>query len=79
MRALLLSVGLLGLALLFAFAEPAPASTQRVTSDDVELASEQTSSDLGPTAGKNGTSGVQGRSFPGRNGFNGQRGARTDK
>jgi hypothetical protein len=79
MRALLLSVGLLGLALLVAISEPAPASTQRVTSDDVELASEQTLRDIDPKAGKNGTSGVQGRSFPGRNGFNGQRGARTDK
>jgi hypothetical protein len=72
MRALLLTVGLLGLALLFAFAEPAPASTQRVTSDDVELASEQMSSDRGPTAGHNG------RAFKTK-GINGRRSARVDK
>jgi hypothetical protein len=68
MRSLLLSVGLFGLALLFAISESAPASTQRVTSEGVELVSEQTLRDIDPRAGKNGTSGVQGRSFSGRAG-----------
>jgi hypothetical protein len=44
MRALLLAVGVLGLALVFHLSEPAPASTQPVTSDDVQLLSEQMAS-----------------------------------
>jgi hypothetical protein len=66
MRALLLSVGLLGLALLFAVAESAPASTQRVTSDDVELASERTLLDIDPRAGKNGNQGRHGNGSVGK-------------
>ena len=41
MRALLLAAGVLGLALVFHLSEPAPASTMPVTSDDVQLLSEQ--------------------------------------
>ena len=54
MRALLLAAGVLGLALVFHLSEPAPASTRPVTSDDVQLLSEQMPSQSGPNgAGKN--------------------------
>ena len=54
MRALLSVVGVLGLAVVFGMFEPAPASSQPVTLDDVQLVSEQMSSEIGPRAGKNG-------------------------
>ena len=55
MRTLLLAVGVLGLAVVFGWSEPAPASAQPVTSDDVQLVSEQMSSHDGPQGlGKNG-------------------------
>jgi hypothetical protein len=41
---MLLAVGLLGLAGVFGLFEPVSASPQRVTSDDVQLVSERTSS-----------------------------------
>ena len=43
MRAVLFTVGVLGLAAVFALSEPAPASAKPVISDDVRLVSEQMS------------------------------------
>ncbi len=57
MKSLLSLFGLLGLAVVFGMSEPVPASTQPITSDDVRLVSEQTSSEIGQKAGKNGNSG----------------------
>ena len=54
MKVLLSLVCVLGLAVVFGLSEPAPASTQPVTSDDVQLVSEQTLAENGPAAGKNG-------------------------
>ena len=55
MRALLLAVGVLGLVAVFGLSEPAPASAEPVTSDDVQLMSEQMSGDDGSQGyGKNG-------------------------
>ena len=62
MKSLLSLFGLLGLAVVFGMSEPAPASTQPVTSDDVRLVSEQTSIEIGQKAGKNGNSGKRGKS-----------------
>ena len=66
MRALLSVIGVLGLAVVFGMSEPAPASTQPVTSDDVRLVSEQMSSEIGPMAGRNGNTGKNGRGRGGR-------------
>ena len=55
MKTLLSVVGVLGLAVVFGLSEPAPASTKPVTSDDVQLLSEQMPSQDGPQGyGKNG-------------------------
>ena len=62
MRALLLSVTVLGLIVAFAQSEPAPASAQPVTTDDVRLVSEHMLSDNGRQAGKNGNTGRNGKS-----------------
>lgn len=48
MKALLSVVAVLGLAAVFGWFEPASASTQPATSDEVRLVSEQTSNDDGP-------------------------------
>ena len=54
MKVLLSVFGVLGLAVVFGLFEPASASTQPVTSDDVQMVSEQMSSQAGPTGyGKN--------------------------
>ena len=67
MRALLLAVGVLGLAVVFGWSEPVPASTKPVTSDDVQLVSEQMSSHDGQhgvdgVANKNARKNGQGQS-----------------
>ena len=59
MKAIFSLIGVFGLAVAFGLAEPVPASSQRVTLDDVQLVSEQTSSNAGPQvagryANKNG-------------------------
>ena len=43
MKAVLLALGVLGLAAVFGLCEPAPAAAKPVTSDDVRLVSEQMS------------------------------------
>ena len=68
MKAILSAVSVLGLALVFGLSEPAPASHQPVTSDDVQMVSEEMSADIGPTAGKNGNDGKNGRGNRGRGG-----------
>ena len=63
MRALLLAVGVLGLVAVFGLSEPAPASAEPVTSDDLQLMSEQLSSPDGSQSnGKNGFRGGRYRS-----------------
>lgn len=60
MKAVLLGIGVLAVAAVFAWFEPANASTQSVTSDDVLLVSEETSPNKGPSAVsrmKNGNAG----------------------
>jgi len=47
MKAVLLTIGVLGLAAVFDMTEPTSASTQLVTSDDVRLVSEQRSEHRG--------------------------------
>lgn len=54
MRAILLSLGVLGLAALLARVELVPASTRVVMPDDVQLVAEQVNSQPDVVAGKNG-------------------------
>ena len=62
MRVLLSVVCVTGLAVLFGLSDPDPAATDLVTSSDVQLVSEQMSSEYGPrVAGKNGNSGKNGK------------------
>lgn len=61
MRVLICAAGVLGMALMFGLCERAPAAGP-VTSDDVQLLSEQVASLDGPQGfGKNGNSGMNGR------------------
>ena len=73
MKAILSAISVLALALVFGLSEPAPASHEPVKSDDVELLSEELSSEAGRYGwGKNGQSGKNGRGGgsggPGRKG-----------
>ncbi len=61
MRVLLFAAGVLGIALVFGQCERAPAAAEPVTSDDVQLLSEQVASLDGPQGfGKNGNGGMNG-------------------
>ena len=71
MKAILSAVSVLALSLVFGLSEPAPACHQSVTSDDVQMVWEEMSADIGPTAGKNGNGGMNGRGL-GRGGGGGR-------
>lgn len=68
MKLFMCGAGVLGMALLFGLCERAPAAAETVTSQDVQLLSEQVSLDGARGFGKNGNSGMNGRSGGGRHG-----------
>jgi len=61
MKLLLCAAGVLGMALFCGLCERAPAAAETVSSQDVQLLSEQVSLDGPHGFGKNGNSGMNGR------------------